>query len=369
MVVGLFTELLSPGGIQRVGQHVGAVLAAFARERGMGYHFLSLNDPPGVHSVRVGENEFTAAAFGRAKLRFVGEAWRISKSNPRLVVGAHPHLAPVAWVAKMRSARARMLVLSHGIEVWAPLAWHRRRTLRRADIVIAPSADTAGYLVNQQGVPPEKIRQVAWSLDPRLSVEPAGQGRNHLPAGFPGGRVILTVGRWAASERYKGVDHLITAVARLLPTVPDLSLVAVGDGDDRGRLEQLARELVADRACFLASTTQEELMACYAACDVFALPSCGEGFGLVFLEAMAHGKPVVGGNYGGIPEIIEDGLTGFLVSYGDVEQLSHVLEKLIMDEQLRCQMGIRARERVGSAYLFEHFKARFSQVVADLCAS
>jgi glycosyltransferase involved in cell wall biosynthesis len=84
---------------------------------------------------------------------------------------------------------------------------------------------------------------------------------------------------------------------------------------------------------------------------------------------MAHGKPVVGGNYGGIPEIIEDGVTGFLVSYGDVEQLSRVLEKLIMDEQLRSQMGIRARELVGSAYLFEHFKARLSQIVADLCAS
>ncbi|HJY86608.1 MAG TPA: glycosyltransferase family 4 protein [Candidatus Acidoferrales bacterium] len=369
MVIGLFTELLSPGGIQRVGKHVGAVLAAFARERGMSYRFLSLNDPLGVHSVRVGEDEFTAAGFDRAKLRFVAEAWRASSTDPRMVVGAHPHLAPVAWQVKMQSGRARMLVLAHGIEVWAPLTPHRRWALRRADLVLAPSADTARHLVDQQGVPSDRICEVAWGLDPGFDTKLDDQ-RNHLPAGFPEGRVILTVGRWAASERYKGVDHLISAVAHLLPAVPDLSLVAVGNGDDRGRLEQLARELaVADRVRFLAGMAQEELMACYAACDVFALPSRGEGFGVVFLEAMAHGKPVVGGNHGGIPEIVEDGVTGFLVSHGDVEQLSRVLEKLITDDRLRCEMGIRARERVRSAYLFEHFKARLSQVIADLCAS
>ncbi len=151
---------------------------------------------------------------------------------------------------------------------------------------------------------------------------------------------------------------------------PELYLVVVGEGDDRGRLERLAVEMgVAERVKFLAGLTQEELMACYARCDVFALPSRREGFGLVFLEAMAHGKPVVGGAHGGTPEIIEDGVTGLLVPHGDVEQLFGALEKLLTNEPLRRRMGHRARERVSESFLFEQFAGRLTQIRTRLCAS
>ena len=105
-----------------------------------------------------------------------------------------------------------------------------------------------------------------------------------------------------AAEKYKGADNLIAALPSVLKAAPDTSLVLVGDGDDRPRLEHLARDLgVSEHAHFLFGLTPEQLFACYANCDIFALPSRGEGFGLVFLEAMAHGKPVIGGAHGGIP--------------------------------------------------------------------
>ena len=368
MVIGLFPELLAPGGIQRIGQHVGAVLAAFAEQRGMGYRFFSLNDPPGLHPVRVGESDFVVSGFRRTKLRFVLAALRAAR--PTLVVAAHAHLAPVTWAIRARLPGARTLVLTHGIEVWKPLPPLRRWALRRADLVLAPSADTARRLVARQGVHPEKIRQLPWALDPQFAALLASPGTNHPPAGFPAGPVVLTVGRWAAAERYKGVDTLIAALPHLLPVVPDLYLVAVGDGDDRARLEQVAAERgVAARVRFLSGLTPEELVACYRGCEVFALPSGGEGFGLVFLEAMAHGKPVVGGAYGGTPEVVEDGVTGLLVPYGDVARLARALESLLTDEPLRRQMGLCGRERVRSAYLFQHFAAGFEQILANLCAS
>ncbi len=367
VVIGLFPELLAPGGIQRVGRHAGAVLAEFAQHLGLGYRFLSLNDPPGLQRIRVGECEFVVSGFRRAKLRFTLAALGASRRHPSLVVAAHVHLAPVVAAMKMLSPRLPAVVVAHGIEVWTPLSRLGRWALRRADLVLAPSADTARHLVARQGVRQEKIRQLPWGLDPQFTALLAAPGANHLPAGFPSGRVVLSVGRWAATERYKGVDTLIAAVSRLLPAVPDLYLVAVGDGDDRRRLEQLALEMgVAARVRFLRELTQEELLACYRHCDVFALPSRGEGFGLVFLEAMASGKPVVGGTHGGTPEIVEDGVTGLLVPYGDVERVSQALEKLLTNEPLRRQMGQRAQSRVQSAYRFENFRVEFTKLLVEL---
>jgi glycosyltransferase involved in cell wall biosynthesis len=146
-------------------------------------------------------------------------------------------------------------------------------------------------------------------------------------------------------------------------------LVLVGDGDDRPRLEQLARESgVADRTRSLFGLTQEELFACYAHCDVFALPSRGEGFGLVFLEAMAHGKPVIGGAHAGTPDVIEDGVTGVLVPHGDAALLSSALESLLSDPARASEMGARGRERVRAKFTFEQFQTRLTQVLGDIVA-
>lgn len=364
MVIGLFPELLTPGGVQRVGQQVGAVLAAFAQHRGIPYKFLSLNDPRGAHHIRVAQDDFGFSGFHRAKLRFGLEALRAP--GAALVVAAHAHLAPVAWAMKTRRPSLRSLVMTHGIEVWTPLGPVRRRALRRADVVLAPSNETARQLVAQQGVNPQKIRKLPWALDPQFTAQFAAPETNRLPAAFPPGRVVLAVGRWMAAERYKGLDTLIAALPRLLVMVPDLYLAAVGEGDDRERLERLATEMgVAARVRFLGGVTREELMACYRGCEVFALPSRGEGFGLVFLEAMAHGKPVVGGAHGGTPEIVEDGVTGLLVPHGDVERLVRALETLLTNEPLRRQMGERAASHVRSAYAFDTFRAQFTKLLLE----
>jgi glycosyltransferase involved in cell wall biosynthesis len=143
-----------------------------------------------------------------------------------------------------------------------------------------------------------------------------------VPPVFPQGRVILTVGRWAAAERYKGADELIRAVAQLRASVPGLHLVAVGGGNDLLRLRGVAADLgAADRVHFLENLSREEIAACYAHADLFVLPSAGEGFGLVFLEAMAFAKPVVGVAFGGTTDVVKDGIDGLLVPPRDSEQL------------------------------------------------
>jgi len=368
MIVGLFPELTSAGGVQRAGRLTAAALASFADRRGEPWCFLSLNDPPEASPFRVGSQEIAFTGFGRSKTRFLRAAWKATRSHPSLIFALHPNLAPVVAAMKLAAPAARTVIFAHGIEVWTPVPFVRRRSLQSADLVFAPSADTVRQLAAQQGVPSEKIRRLAWSLGPELDGSANGGPPNgSLPQDFPRGRVILSVGRWDAREAYKGVDHLISALPRLLETMPEVHLVAIGSGTDVPRLQRLAQESrVTANVHFLNSLPQEQLASAYDACDVFALPSRGEGFGLVFLEAMSHGKPVIGGAHGGTPDIIDDGVSGYLVQYGDLAQLADRLKLLLTDETARHLMGSRALERVRRDFTFHCFSRNLEDAVASL---
>jgi phosphatidylinositol alpha-1,6-mannosyltransferase len=369
-IVGLFTDVLPAGGVQRASRHVAAVTAKVASDRGMAARFLSLNDLQGLHTLRVGTLEFSVSGYAGSKTQFALAALRAAGRKPALVIALHPHLAPIVWAMKARGRKFRSIVFTHGVEVWQPLGWPRGAALRRADLVVGPSVDTVQYLISEQGIQSGKVQRLPWGLDPEFEARLEAAVPHSPPPGFPGiGRIILTVGRWDPAERYKGADTLIASLPRVLKTAPDTSLVLVGDGDDRPRLEQLARDLgVSEYAHFLYGLTPEQLFACYANCDVFALPSWGEGFGLVFLEAMAHAKPVIGGAHGGIPDIVEDGVTGLLVPHGDVERLAQALESLLNNPSRAREMGARGRGRLEKSFSFAQFQSHLTDILNHVLA-
>jgi phosphatidylinositol alpha-1,6-mannosyltransferase len=368
-IVGLFTDMLPPGGVQRASRQVAAVISKFASDRGMAARFLSLNDSQGLHIVRVGSLEFSVSGYAGSRIQFTRAALSAAGRQPALVIALHPHLAPVVWAMSVRSRKFRSIVFTHGVEVWKPLRWPRGAALRRADLVIGPSADTVQHLISDQRIPRGKVQRLSWGLDPEFEarVETAVPPPPP-PPGFPNhGGIILTVGRWDSGERYKGADTLISALPRVLKSAPDTSLVLVGDGNDRPRLEQLAGDLgVTERAYFLHSLTPDQLFACYANCDVFALPSGGEGFGLVFLEAMALAKPVIGGAHGGIPDIVEDGATGLLVPYGDVERLAQGLESFFNNPGRARGMGASGKDRLAKTFSSAQFQLRLSEILNNV---
>src|ERR1700732_39128 len=129
MVAGLFTELLSAGGVQRAGRHVAAVVAKFAADRGFAYRFLSLNAPRGLYTVRVGPHEFLFSGHARNKPQIGLAALRAAGRQPLLVIALHPHLAPVVAAMRLRSRKFRSVVFAHGLEVWQPLGWLRGAAL------------------------------------------------------------------------------------------------------------------------------------------------------------------------------------------------------------------------------------------------
>lgn len=370
VLIGLFPELDAPGGIQRAGRHLAFVLSEFATSKKMEYRLLSLNDTQELHRMRMGEREYVFTGAARGKGRFAVSALKAARRRAKLVLAAHPNLGPLVRVMQVAAPRMKSIICAHGIEVWEPLSGMRRRALQRATLVLAPSRATAEHVISLQGVASEHVRVLPWGLDPDFETRLGGESPARLPAEFPRGRVILTVGRWLATERYKGMDTLIQALPRLLLHWPDVQLVLVGAGDDREWLVNIARDSGVQRHVhFLSDITYDELSACYAASELFALPSRGEGFGFVYLEAMARGKPVIAGAHGGAPEVIQDGVTGYLVQHGDTVQLATSIDALLSNPELARQMGVRGRERVEKEFRFSVFAKAFKKILRELCES
>jgi len=224
------------------------------------------------------------------------------------------HLNAVPLAAAIAGFRRMPLWLQvHGIEAWQPRAALYRRGLAAAALITSVSRYTRARLLAWGDVPPHRLRVLPNTVAPGYAPRP---GRCDLAVrhGLSGRRIILTVGRLSASERYKGHDRLIAALPAILARVPDAAYLIVGSGDDGPRLERLAREAgVCDRVVFAGQVPDVELAEYFQLAHVFAMPSTGEGFGIAFLEAAASGLPVIGGNRDGSVDALAEGRIGRLV--------------------------------------------------------
>jgi phosphatidyl-myo-inositol dimannoside synthase len=365
-MVALFPALNGVGGIQQASRLTAAALAEIAPRYGWSADFLSLNDARQDKALSFNGASIPFSGFGRAKARFVLSALARSRAGTRVVLAAHPYLAVAAAQMKLVQPQLRTIVISHGVEVWRPLSTLRRRALLSADLHVAPSSYTIEQLVGTQGAPRAKTRRLPWPLSPDFLDLAARPDSLTVPAGFPAGLAVLATARLDAGERYKGIDQLIRAIAQLAPKIPAVHLAVVASGDDLARHEQLAGDLgVSDRVRFFSELSPAEIAACYSRCDVFALPSTGEGFGFVFLEAMAFGKAVIGAAAGGVTDIIEHEKNGLLVVPGDLDGLVDALARLLANERLRTELGRAGSDSVRARFQFESFRSRLEAILRE----
>ena len=253
------------------------------------------------------------------------------------------------------SVRAPYGIFLHGIECWEPLSPRDLDLLAGAAVRISNSAFTAA-----------RAREANPSLGPidvcplALGTIPRSPGLARVPSR------VLIVGRLSPSERYKGHDELIEAWPEVRRRIADATLVIAGDGDDRPRLEALARAAgVEESVQFTGFLTREALDEEYARASLFAMPSRGEGFGLVYLEAMAHGLPCLGSTVDAAQEVIVHGQTGVLVDPDDRAVLvSHLVDLLGNPDVLRI-MGHAGRARLHEHFTYETFRRRLVTVLAS----
>jgi len=166
------------------------------------------------------------------------------------------------------------------------------------------------------------------------------------------------------SERHKNHRTLLHAMVEVVRAVPDAMLAIVGEGDDRQEIAELGAALgLGDRLLFTGAVSQAELDSWYRRAWVFAMPAEREGFGLVYLEAMARGLPVVAGACGASLEIIDNGKSGLLVSPTDHRELAQRIVALLEDDRLRAAIGRAGRARFAQHFGVEQFASRLCRAL------
>lgn len=282
---------------------------------------------------------------------------RLLVSRPSWVMFSHLGLARVdRYVPNL--LQSPYAVFLHGIEAWKPLPARDRDTLSRATLRIANSEFTARAVaaanpgIGEIVVCPLALPgPVNTSVVKRRDIEESS---------------VLIVGRLASGERYKGHDQLLAAWPLVRQAVPNATLTVAGDGDDAPRLRRLASALgVGDAVRFTGYLSREALEKEYARSAVFAMPSRGEGFGLVYLEAMAHGLPCIGSTLDAAREVISEGETGWLVDPDNTPALARAVSELLKSKETRARMGESGRRRVARHFTYDRFRRDVTRVVDE----
>lgn len=336
------------GGIE---EHTRQIVGALAR-LGAGARLAVVTTHEGA-AVEAGAARVFAAQNGwrRAPTAAAATARAAMWARPCVVLCEHAHLLPLAWMAA-RLSSARLVAVAHGVEVWESGRASARSWLRRADRVVAVSTDTARRL--PAGC---DVRVVQNAVDTaRFSPGPVTETVERALAGCSRPR-LLSVSRLDAAEGYKGVDDVLHALAKN-PSLAG-SYVVVGDGSDRPRLEAMAARLGV-RARFVGRVPAADLPSYYRAADVFALPSRGEGFGYVFIEAAAVGLPVIAADAGGAADAVS-GL-GALVPPGNLEALGAAIFAAVGSDDAAARS--RRRAEVETRFGLEGYAARLDAALS-----
>ena len=350
---GLAAISLSPrgGGVARVACLIQRV---FTDHWGQTCHVKTLTAGDDLNSTTLDRLRFGA---GLAAAQALGEC--------RWIFYSHLRIARVqAFIPP--PLRRPYAVFLHGIEAWRPLSALERRVLEGATLLVANSAYTA-----------RRVAQAHPWIGPiaacPLALAPVDQRRFAIDekaadAEAPrlGSHAVLVVARMSAAERYKGHDELLDAWPAVLARIPDAQLIFVGDGDDADRLKARARQVPSpESVIFTGFVSDAVLDRLYRRASVFAMPSRDEGLGLVYLEAMAHGLACIGSVHDAATEVIEDGVTGYLVDQADTARLAERLGTLLLDDALRLEMGARGLARWQRRFAYDQFRECLLSLVLD----
>lgn len=318
-----------------------------------------LNEPESPMVPRVPADVPIRNAHG-GHWRLATWGWTGVRRPVGLVLVAHLHLLPIALPFLVRGTP--VAVYLHGVEAWRRQPRWRLALLARAAGVLANSQETVRRFLETH---PELDHR-------RYDVCPPGldaPDRDRRPAGPPMGARppdAVIVGRMWARERYKGHDQLLDVWADVRRAVPGAHLIIVGEGDDRARLEaRVVHEGLGEAVRFTGLISASERDDLYRGARVFAMPSRGEGFGLVYLEAMHAGLPCIG-SPGAAEEIIVAGETGLIVPAESRPELTRALIQLLGAPDTCERLGAAGAARVALRFTAERFAESMRAALAPV---
>lgn len=292
------------------------------------------------------------------KAKFIGELLSHSHAGDRALVG-HLNLSPVAYVLRSMGLLDNYGVILHGIEAWRDLNAPRVMGLRHADYLISTTPYTRRVATDRH-----RLADVPHHILP-LAVEPNRFPDVPAPELKPSSPPIraLTVCRLSPEERYKGVGTTIEAVNGAGDESLEVKYTVVGDGRDRPRLEAKVRSLnCEDRISFLGHVSDRRLDELFRQADVFVMPSTGEGFGLVYLEAMYYGIPVIAVPRKGAQHVITHERNGLMVPPDRPDRIVDALSRLL-DAEFYHELCRAAYRDARTKFSFDRFRDQLRKIL------
>ena len=362
------------GGSGVVASELGMGLA----ERGHDVHFITYAVPgrlnvyrPGIYYHEVTVPDYPLFEYPPYSLALASKMSEIALREGLQVIHAHyaiPHAAS-ALIAREIVGDRRLSVVTtlHGTDItlvgrdpsFLPVT---RYSIEKSDAVTAVSAFLKDEICRTFTCEKE-ISVIHNFVDPRDfdNLETTDLRQRFAPAGE---KLLVHVSNFRKVKRIQDVIGIFLGVREQIPT----KLVLVGTGPELSQAENLARQGGADHDLVVLGN-RERVLDIIAACDLFLLPSESESFGLAALEAMACGVPPIATNTGGVPEVIENGVTGFLLPVGDVSGMTQRAMELLLDEAARQRMGMNARSAAFGRFNLNRALDAYEEVYRRVCKS
>lgn len=324
------------GGIEQVNKNWLFALKEISKTRNISYKVCSMYDKS-YDERYINKNQFNS--FNGNKLLFALKTiWHSVNAN--YVVLSHLNLSIVALIAKLLNPKLKIIIQLHGIEAWRELSGVQELLLEKADTILAVSSYTANIINNRYPKHQHKTKVFHNSLDVFISDTINTSDDARLKAreklNISNNQFIfLTIGRLNSSESYKGYDKTIEALSILKERNFKFYIIGKYDTIEKERINRLINSFnLSNQVDLLGYVTDEELINYYRAADLFIMPSKGEGFGLVFIDAMAHGLRVVGGNADGSVDAISPFNESVLVNPDNINEIRESLLNSINSEWL-----------------------------------
>jgi glycosyltransferase involved in cell wall biosynthesis len=283
--------------------------------------------------------------------------------RPDIIFCGHINFSPAVYFFK-KIFGYNYIVFTHGIDVWNIKNNLKIKALKNANLAVSVSQYTAEKLKKQIPSLNNKIYFLPNTVDGEKFYSKEKTRNLFLKYNLSAdNKIILTVARLSANEKYKGYDKVIEALPLVLKEIPDTKYILVGTGDDLDRIKKLIEDLNLKEYVILAGRV-EEITDYYNFCDIFVMPSKGEGFGIVFLEALACGKPVIAGNQDGSRDAILDGELGILVDPDNIEEIAQAVVNVFKKKTSpKLLDGKYLREKVLKVYGFDKFKEKVKNLI------
>jgi phosphatidylinositol alpha-1,6-mannosyltransferase len=282
-------------------------------------------------------------AFNKNKLKYVWCSLRAGMSAD-LVILSHVHLSSIGCLLRLLNPKCKIWLIAHGIEVWRPLKFWKKLIWRVADKVICVSSFTKTKVIALHGAGPDQCVILNNALDPFIRLPESFTkpvyllDRYHLKADD---KVILTLTRIASTEKFKGYEQTIKAVSTIKQSLPNVKYVLAGpyDEPEKVRILQLIKDYkIEDNFILPGYIKEQELSDHFLLTDLFVMPSKKEGFGIVFIEAMAFGLPVICGNVDGSTDAVRNEEMGTAINPDDINELEQAI-------QLKLEHSLTINER------------------------